>query len=119
MLITPQTLNINNLRTTSAKSISLHTIRKLIEYYFKNLSVKAMLTLTILVSDSILKHAEGWRLNKRKSTVSIRSIPGASTNGMAHQVKGCLVDIFFSIWVFFHDHSQFTGLQGKGGRAFL
>ena len=21
---------------------------------------------------------------------------------------------FFSIWVFFHDHSQFTGLQGKG-----
>ena len=21
---------------------------------------------------------------------------------------------FFSIWVFFHDHSQITGLQGKG-----
>ena len=26
--------------------------------------------------------------------------------------------IFFSIWVFFHEHSRTTGLQGKGG-AFL
>ena len=23
--------------------------------------------------------------------------------------------LFFSIWVFFHEHSQFTGQQGKGG----
>ena len=23
-------------------------------------------------------------------------------------------DIFFSIWVFFHEHSRFTGQQGKG-----
>ena len=22
--------------------------------------------------------------------------------------------IFFSLWIFFHDHSQITGLQGKG-----
>ena len=36
-LIIAQTLNINNLKTTSAKSISLHTIRKLIEYSFKNI----------------------------------------------------------------------------------
>ena len=28
-----------------------------------------------------------------KSTVSVRSIPGASTNGIAHHVKGCLEDI--------------------------
>ena len=26
--------------------------------------------------------------------------------------------IFFSIWVFFHDHSRITGLQGKGGDFF-
>ena len=39
-------VNINNLRTTSAKSISLHTIRKLIEYSFKNVTVKAMFSLT-------------------------------------------------------------------------
>ena len=25
---------------------------------------------------------------------------------------------FFSVWVFFHEHSQITGLQGKG-KAFL
>ena len=35
MPIITQTLNINNLRTTSAKSINLHTIRKLIEYSLK------------------------------------------------------------------------------------
>ena len=28
-----------------------------------------------------------------ESTVSVRFIPGASTNGIAHQVKGCLWDI--------------------------
>ena len=49
---------------------------------------------TLLVGDSILTHVEGWRLNKRmKSTVSVRSIPGASKSGMAHHVKGCLEDI--------------------------
>ena len=49
---------------------------------------------TLIVSGSILKHIEGWRLNQRmKSNVSIRSIPGASTNGMVHHVKGCLEDI--------------------------
>ena len=24
------------------------------------------------------------------------------------------MEFFFSIWVFFHEHSQITGLQGKG-----
>ena len=43
MPIILQTLN-NNLRTTSAKSINLYTIRKLIEYSLKNVSVKAMFT---------------------------------------------------------------------------
>ena len=40
MTIIPRTLNIHNLRTTSAKSISLHTIRELIEYFFKTVRVK-------------------------------------------------------------------------------
>ena len=40
MPIITQTLNINNLRTTSAKSINLHTIRKLVEYSLKNISGK-------------------------------------------------------------------------------
>ena len=35
MPVNPQTLNINNLRTTNGKSINLHTIRKLIEYSLK------------------------------------------------------------------------------------
>ena len=41
----------------------------------------------------IVKHVEGWRLNKRiKSTVSVRCIPRATTNAMKHHLKGCLED---------------------------
>ena len=47
MPIIAQTLNINNLRTVSAKSINLHTIRKLTEY-----SLKIVLTVfEILLSE--------------------------------------------------------------------
>ena len=45
MPIFPQTLNINTLRTTSAKPISMHTIGKLIKYSLKNVSVKTMFTI--------------------------------------------------------------------------
>ena len=45
MPIITQTLNINNFRTTSAKSINQHIIRKLVEYSIKN--VPAMFTLTV------------------------------------------------------------------------
>ena len=40
MPIIPQTLNTNNLRNTSAKSINLHTIRKLIECSLKKVFSK-------------------------------------------------------------------------------
>ena len=47
MPIIAQTLNINNLRTASAKSINLHTSRKLTEY-----SLKIVLTVfEILLSE--------------------------------------------------------------------
>ena len=36
MPIIKETLNINNLRATSAKSINLHNIRKLVEYSLNN-----------------------------------------------------------------------------------
>ena len=52
MPITTQTLNINNLRTTSSKSINLHTIRNLIEYSLKKVVVKA--TFTLRVSEILL-----------------------------------------------------------------
>ena len=63
MPIILQTLNINNLRTTSAKSINLHTIRKLIEYSLKKRAAKAMFTLIsfeILLSEvrSLLSPAQ-------------------------------------------------------------
>ena len=40
----PQSLNINNLRTTGAKSIKLHIIRKLIEHSLKRVLVVFTLT---------------------------------------------------------------------------
>ena len=63
MPIILQTLNISNLRTTSAKSINLHTIRKLIEYSLKKRAAKAMFTLIsfeILLSEvrSLLSSAQ-------------------------------------------------------------
>ena len=47
MPIITQTLIINNLRTTSAKSVNLNFIRKLVEYSFKNVLAKAMFILTV------------------------------------------------------------------------
>ena len=42
--IITQTLNINNLKTTSAKSINLHTIKKLVEYSLRNVVTEAYRT---------------------------------------------------------------------------
>ena len=63
MPIITQTLNINNLKTTSAKSINLHTIRKLVEYSLKNFAAKTVFTpnvFEILLSEgsSVLSHAQ-------------------------------------------------------------
>ena len=64
------------------------------KYPWKNLkSINALRKNTLIVGDSILKHVEGWCLNKSmKSTVSVRSIPGTSTYDMTHHIKGCLED---------------------------
>ena len=48
---------------------------------------------TLIVGDSIVKNIEGWRLNKGiKFSVAVKSIPGATTKGMKHHIKGCLED---------------------------
>ena len=39
---------MNNLRTTSAECINLHTIRNLIKCFLKNVPVKVLFTVTIL-----------------------------------------------------------------------
>ena len=55
------------------------------------------------MGDSILKQVKGWRLNKSmKSNVLVRSIPGASTNGMKHYIKGCLEDISPDALILYH-----------------
>ena len=43
-----QDLNINNLRTTSAKSININTIRKLLEYSLKGAGTKTIFILRVL-----------------------------------------------------------------------
>ena len=62
---------------------------------------------TLIVGDSIVKHSDGWRLNKgMRSTVSARSIPRASTKGMIHHVKGCLDDTFPDFIILHHDRND-------------
>ena len=49
----------------------------------------------LIKGDSIVKNIERWRLSKRmKSSVAVKSIPGAITKGMKHHIKGCLEDNF-------------------------
>ena len=48
ILIILQTLNINDFRTISGKSINLDIIRKLIEYSLKKISMKKMFTLIFI-----------------------------------------------------------------------
>ena len=80
--------NNNNKKLKDNKT----TLHKDSSKSLKSINVPRKNTLT--VGDFILKHAEGWRLKKRmKSNVSVRSIPGASTNCLLHHVKGCLEDI--------------------------
>ena len=61
----------------------------------------------MIVGDSIVKHSDGWRLNKgMRSTVSARSIPRASTKGMIHHFKGCLDDTFPDFIILHHDRND-------------
>ena len=47
MLMFPQALNINNLRSTGTKSIKFETIKKFVECSSKIFSIKAMFALTV------------------------------------------------------------------------
>ena len=46
---------------------------------------------------------------RSEEIVPIHSLKAPLVLGTEQKVGG-----FFSIWVFFHEHSQITGLQGKG-----
>ena len=74
MPIISQTLNINNLRTTGAKSITLDTTRKLIEYSLNNVIVKAVFTSAVFeilfeVRSVLLPAQLGTRSERNKVSV--------------------------------------------------
>ena len=49
--------------------------------------------MTVIVGDSIVKNIGEWRHNKiMKSSVAVKLIPGAKTNGTNHHLKECLED---------------------------
>ena len=57
-----------------------------------------------------MKHIDGWRLNKRmRSTVSVRSISGAITKDMVHDVKGSLEDTSPDFMIFHHCANDLNG----------
>ena len=54
---------------------------------------KSVIKKTLILGDSIIKNFDGWRLNRRmNSVVSVRSISGATTKAMKHDVMGYLED---------------------------
>ena len=54
---------------------------------------KSVIKKTLILGDSIIKNFDGWRLNRRmNSVVSVRSISGAITKAMKHDVMGYLED---------------------------
>ena len=58
----------------------------------------------------MVKHIDGWRLNKRmRSTVSVRSIPGATTEAMIPHVKGCLEDTSPNFIILHHGMNYLNG----------
>ena len=68
-----------------AERVNFDTLSSLINYL--------LIVWDLIVGGSIVKHIDGWRLNKSmRSTISGRSIPGATTKGMIPHVKGCLQD---------------------------
>ena len=78
MPMIPQTLNINNLRTTNAnaKYANLNAIRKLMKYSLKHSFVKAMFTLTVFeillfVGRTVLSPAQ-WSV-KSERVKNVRS----------------------------------------------
>ena len=55
--------------------ISINQEKRITEAKQRNVKKKIL-----IVGDSIVKHIDGWRLNKSiRSTVSVRLIPGATT----------------------------------------
>ena len=47
----------------------------------------------LIVGDSIAKNIEPYKMKKStKYVTTVKSIPGATTEGMSHHVKGCMVD---------------------------
>ena len=47
----------------------------------------------LIVGDSIVKNIEPYKMKKStKYVTKVKLIPGATTEGMVHHVKGCVVD---------------------------
>ena len=66
--------------------------RRMIQKYRNNLRITITKRL-LIVRDSIVKKIEPYKMKKStKYVTTVKSIPGATTEGMSHHVKGCMVD---------------------------
>ena len=96
--IIPQTLNISNQRTTSARSIILDIIRKLIEYSLKNFLLKTMFNL-IVFEILLFKRSVGIKTliaGYREQKVYINTLfPLVNFRQLGHQVP-CSVQKYSS-----------------------
>ena len=85
MPINPQTLNINNLKTTNERSIKLHTTRKLIEYSLK-----------MFCKDNVYSYVFEIRLSEHRSVLS-----PAQWGAGKERVKYCFtLNIYIYIYIY-------------------
>ena len=72
---------------------------------FLNMPIYAWICLNMFNMLEFLKYLK---------TFTIKNIFDCTHFSVHYQRSDFFIYLFFSIWVFFHEHSQITGLQGKG-----
>ena len=60
-----------------------------------------------------------WKTNRLTQKYIGKSKLGFANDTNIYVSQNLTFFFFFSIWVFFHEHSQFTGQQGKGEGIYL
>ena len=88
--------------------------------YFWVIPMNHSVTLVVFFHWLMLKLVQKGLLTL--SSIALLILPNSLFAGLTSRNVGLskkLSSFFFSIWVFFHEHSRITGLQGKGGGIFL
>ena len=71
----------------------------------------------VIISTNVTNQNATFAINDTKLYVPVITLKTQDNAKLLQRLKSGFkraINFFFSIWVFFHDHSPITGLQGKG-----